>query len=81
MEDHLDIRIGEHAGERGGVEAREGIEELRAHAALGRVDRDLHQAEERYVAALGHELRVDGDPASAAGLRGQRGIGAAHAGA
>ena len=64
---HLDVRVGEHARERGEVGvALERVEHLGAHAALGvRVGhRHLHQAQQRLVAALGHELRVDCNPPS-----------------
>ncbi len=39
--------------------------------AVGIIDRHLHEAQERAVAALGHELRVD--PKPTAGPRGLRG--------
>ena len=46
--------------------ALERVEHLGAHAVLGvRVGHGhLHEAEQRLVAALGHELRVDREPPS-----------------
>ena len=58
----LDRRVGEHARQRREVRvALERVDHLGPDAVLGiRVGhRDLHQAEQRLVAALGHELRVD----------------------
>jgi hypothetical protein len=58
----LDGRVGEHARQRREVGvALQRVDHLGADAVLAtRVGhRDLHQAEQRLVAALGHELRVD----------------------
>ena len=54
MEHDLDPVVGEHGGQRRGVEALERVE----HRDLA-ADADLHQAQQRPVAALGHELGVD----------------------
>ena len=56
----LDRGVGEHGGERRGVEALERVE----HDDLA-PDADLHEAQQRPVAALGHELGVDPEPALA----------------
>ena len=50
----LDRGVGEHRRERRGVEALERVE----HDDLA-ADAELHEAQQRPVAALGHELRVD----------------------
>ena len=42
------------------------ISEMRGPVGAAVVDRDLHQAQQRPVAALGHELGVDPDPAARA---------------
>ncbi len=60
----LDRRIGEDRRERRAVEiVRERVEEHDPLPRIGLVgDRQLDQAEERAVAALAHELRVQGQP-------------------
>ena len=60
MQHDLDRGIGEHVGERRGVEALERVE----HDDLA-ADAELHEAQQRPVAALGHELGVDPEPALA----------------
>ena len=76
MHHHLHLRVGEHARERRGVGrvVAERVEHLGAHAVgcVGVGHRDLGQAEQRLVAPLGHELRVDRDPPVGGGLLGQR---------
>ena len=61
VEDDLDLRVGEHAGQRRGVERRgervEHLDPLRSPSV--RRDGDLDEAQQRAVAALAHELGVD----------------------
>ena len=52
----LDRRVGEHAGQRREVEPGAG-QRVQDRDLLA--DDDLHEAQQRAVAALGHELRVD----------------------
>jgi len=63
---HLDRRVGQGDGQGAVVEVPlDRVEDLGPHA-VGRVrigDRELGKAEHRLVAALGHELRVDGQSA------------------
>ena len=66
MEHDLDAGVGEHLGERGRVEALEGVE----HRDLA-ADADLHEAQQRLVAPLRHELRVDPEAPFAGGALGQ----------
>ncbi len=65
VEDDLHGRVGEDRGERRGVaHLRERVEH---HDLLA--DADLDQAQERPVAALGHELGVDPEPPELPGTR------------
>ena len=77
MHHDLDLGVGQHARERGrvGRVVRERIDHLGAHAVRRvRVGHgDLGQAQQRLVAALGHELRVDRDPTLCGGPLCQRG--------
>ena len=67
VHDDLDLGVGEQRRERRGVElAVEGVEHLDPHVFAGNLDRDLHEAQERPVAALAHELGVDAQPAARA---------------
>ena len=66
MQHHLDAGIGEHLRERRRVEALERVE----HGDLA-ADADLHEAQQRPVAPLGHELRVDPEAPFAGGALGQ----------
>ncbi len=68
VQDHLDRGVGEHLRQRSGI----------AEILLQRVehddllaDADLHEAEQRAIAALGHELRVDPEPPLLAGACGE----------
>ena len=66
MQHDLDAGVGEHLGERRRVEALERVE----HRDLA-ADADLHEAQQRPVAPLGHELRVDPEAPLAGGALGQ----------
>ena len=75
VHDDLDLRVGEHLGERREVErVVERVEHLDAHVAAGarRLDGDLDEAQQRLVAALAHELRVDAEAPGRAGELGER---------
>jgi hypothetical protein len=65
VEHDLDRRVGEQLRDRGHVDlALERIDQVDTRLALGAgviVDGDLHQAQERPVAALGHEFGIDAD--------------------
>ena len=65
VEHNLDRRVREQLRDRRHVGvALERVDQVDARLALGTrvvVDRDLYQAEQRPVAALGHELGVDAD--------------------
>ena len=53
VEDDLDVRVGEDLGQRTGVELLlDRVEHLDPHAAVGLLDGDLDEAQERAVAAL-----------------------------
>ena len=67
VEHDLHRRVGEHGGQRGGI-AEIVLDRVEQHDLVP--DRDLHEAEQRAVAALGQELRVDAEPARLAGARG-----------
>ncbi len=74
VHDDLDCGVGEHLGERRSVELLG--QRVNDQDALVRVpgfgDRELHQAQQRAVAALAHELRVQRQAAGRAGAVGQR---------
>ena len=75
VEHDLDRRVGEQLRERRHVDPVERVDQrdVRGVVRVLVVDRDLHQAQQRPVAALGHELGVDPDPAvRAGGARGRR---------
>ena len=57
MDDDLDRRVGEHGRQRSGLEPGQRVEH--PHVL---VDDDLHEAEQRPVPPLGHELRVEPEP-------------------
>ena len=62
VEDDLDLGIGQDGRERPGIEpVADRVEQLdpRLRRAPAGRQRDLHQAEERAVAALGDELRIN----------------------
>ena len=66
MHDDLDRGIGEDLRQRLRVErAVQRVEDLDAQA-VGSLDGDLHEAQERLVAPLAHELRVDAQAAACA---------------
>ena len=69
VQHHLDGGIGQQAGQRRRVHVGQGIDQqdLRFLGLARRVDDDLHEAEERPVAALGHELRVDTESSASGG--------------
>ena len=72
MQHDLDLGVGQHLGQRRGVDLVERVEQRDPRAVRRRrvVDDDLHEAQQRAVAALGHELGVD--PERAALARGER---------
>ena len=73
VQDDLDVGVGQQGGQRRGVELLgQRIEDLDAHAVVG-LDRDLDQAQQRAVAPLAHELRVDAQPPDGARLGGELG--------
>ena len=77
MHEHLHVRVGKHPREWGGVQAGgfvERIEHLRVNAlgAIGVRHGHRDQAELGLVAALGHELGVDGHPSVLGGPLGYR---------
>ncbi len=59
VHDDLDRGIGEHGGERRGIEPFQRVEHVDLLAG-----RDLHEAEQRPVPPLGHELGVETEPPS-----------------
>ena len=63
----LDRRVGKHRRQRRGI-AEVVLDRVEQHDLVA--DRDLHEAEQRPVAALGKELRVDAEPALLAGACG-----------
>ena len=72
------VGVGQHLGERLVVEARAVERVEHGHVDLVAVavrDRDLHEAQQRLVAPLGHELGVDADSPTGAGALGKRGGG------
>jgi hypothetical protein len=75
VQDDLDLGIGEHLRERLEVELAQRVEERGADAVrLVLVGHgDLHEAQQRPVAPLRHELRVDAEPAGRAGQFGDLG--------
>ena len=74
MHDHLDLGVREDLRQRGAVQIlRERVDDRDPLGSLERLrDRQLHQAQQRPVATLAHELRVEGEPAGRAGTLGQR---------
>ena len=75
MQHDLHLRVGPDLRQRLVVEARQRVEQLDVLPAVDLHD-DLHQAQQRAVAALGHELRVDPEPAG--GARGVGDLGRRH---
>ena len=74
VHDHLDRGIGEHLGQRRRVDRLvQRVDHVDAHLAVGQRHRHLHQAQQRAVAALAHELGVDPQPAGGADLVGEAG--------
>ena len=61
VQDDLDVGVGEHLGQRRRVErlASSGSSTVDRTLAVGSSTRDLDEAQQRAVAALAHELRVD----------------------
>ena len=81
MQDDLDRRVGEHLGQRRGVERIVGERvQQRDVAALGVVagQRHLDQAELGAVAPLAHELGVDAEASRFAGAAGDVGCTVRH---
>ena len=77
VHDDLDGGVGEHGRERRRVErVVERVEDLDATSPSGRHRGDLDEAQQRPVAALAHELRVDPEAPGGAGQLGERGDGA-----
>ena len=71
MHDDLDPGVGQQLRERRGIDGVQAVEQddLGSVRRAGIVDRDLDEAQQRPVAALGHELRVDPEAAALAGDR------------
>ena len=59
MQHELDLRVGERRGEGRGVDGVVERVDDRDHELATALDGDLHEAEERLVAPLSHELGVD----------------------
>jgi hypothetical protein len=69
VQHQLDAGVGEHLGERGGIHGVVERVDDRDEELAAALDRHLHEAQQRLVAPLAHELRVDAQPARVAGCR------------
>ena len=71
VEDDLDVGVGQQLRQRRGIELLgQRVEDLDADAVVG-LDRDLDQAQQRAIAPLAHELRVDAQPPRGSRLGGE----------